>query len=98
MRLGGTAAGVIVAAVFVVAYSWRPPAGELRPQAGLKIPGPLVPKPSPFEIPKPPEHPRLPLRAPVLRSSIAPPARAPSRGFKHRLAFLWPFRRHSQSR
>ena len=59
MRLGWrTAAGVIAAAVFVVAYSWRPPAGELRPRA------PLLP--------------------PVLRSSVAPPTRSPSRGFKHR--------------
>jgi hypothetical protein len=93
-----TVSGVIAAAVFVGAYSWQPPGGELRPRAGLTTPGPPVPKPSPFEIPKPPELPRVPLRAPVIRSSVAPPARSSSRGFKHRLALLWPFRRHSQSR
>jgi hypothetical protein len=91
-----TIAGVIVAAVFAVAYSWQPPAGEPRPRANMKDPGPPVPKPSMFEVPKPPDLPRLFLRPPVIQSSVAPPARSPSHGFKHRLAFLWPFRRHSE--
>ena len=93
-----TAAGAIAAAIFVVAYSWQPPGRELRLLADLNSPGPPVPKPSPFEIPKPPELPRVSLHALVLRGSAAPPARSPSRGFKHHLAILWPFRKHAQSR
>ena len=97
MRLDCRAvAGVITAAVFAVAYSWQPPAREPQPRASMKHTGPPVPKPSMFEVPKPPELPRLPLRPPVIQSSVAPPARSPSHGFKRRLAFLWPFRRHSE--
>lgn len=96
MRLDWRAvAGVIAAAVFAVAYSWQPPAGEPRPRAVMKDTGPPAPKPSMFEVPKPPELPRLPLR-PVVQSSVAPPERSPSHGFKRRLAALWPFRRHSE--
>jgi|SRR5438034_8463113 len=92
-----TAAAVIAATVFVVAYSWQPPAEELRPRAGMKTPGSPVPKPSMFEVPKPPELARLLLLPPVVQSSVAPPTQSPPRGFKHRLMSLWPFRRHSQS-
>ena len=90
-----TSAGVIAAAIFVVAYSWQPPAEELRPRAAIKTPG--LSKPSMFEVPKPPEPPRLPLRPAVVQSSFATPTQSPPRGLKHRLASLWPFRRHSQS-
>ena len=63
MRLDGRAvACVITAAVFAVAYSWQPPAEEPQPRASMKQPGPPIPKPSMFEVPKPPELPRMPLR------------------------------------
>ena len=91
------AAGTISAAVFVVAYSWQPPAEAPRPRTEINALGPPVPKPSMFEIPKPPDRPQLPMRPVVVQGSVGPPARSPSHGFKHRLASLWPFRRHSQS-
>lgn len=91
-----TIAGLIAAAIFAVAYSWQPPAAEPQPRASITNLGPPDPKPSMFEVPKPPELPRMPLRPPVIQSSVAPPARSPSHGLKHRLEFLWPFRRHSE--